>query len=228
MANYPVTAQDMYFLCLELLRKQKTSSLTTAEFHTRINSVQLGYLKTLGSLVDQSQIISDKLSNVIVRNFIIANTGNNIAGQEKFLFPINYYRLLNISFKLNYVKSGVCSLSGPGVKFIKANPMVTDMETVNEDNPYRRPNEHRLYYSQTESSALLTTGTLSYGIQAKINYIRVPRVIDITQSGGNGDCELSLEARNELCYMLVAQILEAFNDSRYQTFLNELKQITNS
>jgi len=224
---YPATANEMYDLCLELLRKQNTSSLDPDEWMIRINSIQLDYVNKMAEKAEQSQMYMDRLKEITVRHFSILNTGNASPGQEIFVLPGDYFRLLNVGFKLNYIKES-CLPDGPSVTYEVARPLDSDTEYMNKTkNYYRKPKVTRLYYTLTGQELQLVTGSLSYGLEAKINYVRIPRLIDLNQSPGAGDCELNLMIRNQLCYALVAQSLEGFGDGRYQSFLNEHNKVIN-
>lgn len=227
------TAIDMYNLTLELLNQGKTSSVTPDEWMYFVNSVMLQRVSELYEEYQKSQTNIDKLSPLIQPPVIIPNTGAAVAGQEKFVLPYmttpgsttmysyGYMRLLNVGFKLQYVNNPC--FAGQSLDYILSKLMKDDSEYFYKNNPYKRPKNDRLYYQIRDNAIYLLTGTQTYGVDAKLTYLRYPRQIDLNQSPGVGDCELPIDVRNEICELTAKKIIELMESGRFRTIAQEIQ-----
>ena len=223
---YPVTSLDMYNLTLEILNKAKTSSVTPEEWNPIANSLQIEYVLSIAK-TEEDQSVIDRL-NPIINDVDIPNTGGNVAGQESFILPSDYLRLRSVGFRLNYVNDD-CFSDGPGSEVLSAQRVTDDEKSIIDENPYRRAQTNRLRYFQSAGNILkVFTGNASYGISAKVRYLRYPKTIDVTQSPGVGDCEMPTDFKNDLCHLIAKRFIEIQESGRYLTVQNEVKEIINN
>lgn len=234
----PVTAVDMYKLTLELLNKSNNSSIEPDEWQTIVNMVQIEHVLWVYKQYQAGEGQLDTL-NPIILNAIIANSGANVAGQEKFALPFmttpavgnkysrGFLRTLNLSVKLFY-NNDPCYANGLGSKYEKVTLKRDDEETIISDNPFRRASSTKnIYYQVTENIITIETGSANYAAEARLRYLRYPREIDLSLSPGNGDCELPLDTRKEISNLTAKKYIELIESGRYQTMLNEIKQNIN-
>lgn len=142
-------------------------------------------------------------------------------------------RFLSASFKIMYVNNE-CNLTGVS-DWLDAKILRSDKENHIMRSVYRKPKDSRLYYRRGNRNVQLITGTSSYGVAMKLEYIRWPRNIffdainqddlptaDYTSGNGSINCELPSEVRKEIVDIAVRLYLERVRDPRYQSYLNEV------
>lgn len=237
-----ITARDMYDYILSEIHKEVTSSVYPEEFESHINKAQHEYVENRYSQAEQIQKRIDDL-RMLVAIDLIPNTGGlpgTQPGGEVFDLPYNpnalvttvgnpsgenhgYLHLLNVGFRLAYIGS-TCGLTGISDHYIKARPLPSDKEYEIVNDPFNKPTDFKLYYQIIGNRLRLISNGKSVGFEAKIQYLRYPREIQLVNA--QVDCELPLHARKEICDIAVRNIIEKIQSPRYQTILSEeTKQI---
>lgn len=228
-----VTAEDLYRAVLSLINKENTRTITPSEFNEWVNRTQLDYVKDRYKEYDMHQKRIDDLNEIIVKTdgtgsnpAPIANTGNNVPGEEVFLLPyvengdpnFGYMFLLNAKMKINYI-GNKCFDDNTESGYLKAKYLPADVET--EFNYYNKPKDDRLYYQIINRSIRPITGTSSYATSAVIMYIRYPRVIEFVDGGASTDPEFEPRVNMEIAKQCARAYLESIESPRHQTFVGE-------
>lgn len=233
-----VTALDMYNATLNFLNKYNNSSVDPDEWMIFANHLQIEHVLALYAVYQEDQSVIDKLSPLVVKPITIANSGVNAPGQEVFELPYmtipgpttensyGYLRMLNISGRLNYVNNA-CHANGIG-NLIPLFPLSDDQETIIDLNPYRRAKDDRVYYQVMNNKINVITGTQSWCAEVRVKYLRYPRALDLSASGGIGDCELPIDVRNDLVDLITKRIVENIESNRYPTFTKEIQSNINN
>jgi len=131
-----------------------------------------------------------------------------------------YRRLQSIEFRIRYVNN-VCGHVGLS-EWLEARIMRSDKRTALKHNPYRKPSDEKLYYEIKNNKIRLITGTQSYGVGMRLEYLRWP--VDIyfdTTGAAHIDCELLPEQQQEIVDRAVVTYIERSKNPRYQTVMHE-------
>ena len=214
----------MYELTLELLNKAKTSSVTPEEWNIIANSKQLELVLFLYRQYQRDESVIDKLRPIIPEPVIIPNTGAATPGGEIFDLPSDYLRALSVSGTMHYTGE-TCYADGDGVKLHPWFLLLDDVETIVDDNPYRKATIDTIYYRNSENTIRVKTGTNSYALTARLRYLRQPQTIDVTLSPGAGDCELPEDVKNDLCYLIAKAYIDQQESGRYNQMAQETKEV---
>lgn len=235
-----ITAQNMFTALLDLLNKEQTGTVTPTEANRLLNLAQEECVKNKYSEFELTQKRVDDLRILECRD-VLSNVGVNQPGGEIFELPYDevnfvttpgnpngdnhgYMFLLNCAFKIQYVNNN-CGLIGLS-KFLKTKRMLADTEYSNQEDPYNKPTDKRLYHKMLGNTIRCITGTESFGVQAAIDYLRYPRSINIPVPGAMTDvsCELPLHIREEIVRIAARKKLGIIESPRYQQSIAEDSQ----
>lgn len=253
------TTIDLYKSFLSNITKHRTAIVGPDEFNILINEAQLEWLSGNSKLTDFNQKQIDDLDKIKVitdgsftynstilypiapisgnhHRFIIPKTiitgirnrldNGTISTQ---LYP-RCFRLLNLSFKLNYINNE-CDLTGIS-KWMKAWVLRANQLNMIQSNPFRKPSDSRLYYDLKDGNINLYTNeeSDSEGYALKFEYLRYPVEIFFNENNpidtgnpltGSVNCEFYPEQRKEIVDTAVRIYLERVKDPRYQSYINE-------
>ncbi len=235
-----VTALDMYKYFLDGINKEKTATVTPEEFNRLINVCEVEWIKNKYAEFELTEKRIDDLRILEVRD-VIPNTGGASAGNEIFLLPYNavsfvntpgnptatnhgYMFMLNVAWKIQYVDNECCE---DGVsKWIPSRTMKANFEWEIQDDPYNKPKDDRLFHKIIGNQLELYTGTDSYGLEVRIDYLRYPRMINTPTSANPVDVtsELPLHTREEIISIAILKELGRIESPRYQQQIIENSQ----
>ena len=234
------TALDMYKYFLDGINKERTTTVTPEEFNRLVNVCEVEWIKNKYSEFQLTEKRIDDLRNLEVRD-VIPNTGLQSPGDEVFILPYDpvnnittpgnplgdnhgYMFMLNVAFKIQYVNND-CGLTGVS-KWIKSRTMKANFELEIQDDPYNRPNDARLYHSIIGNSVGLYTDTDSWGAQARFDYLRYPRMINVPTPTNPADItsDLPLHTRMEILSVCIRKALGRIESPRYQQQILENSQ----
>jgi len=223
-----VTSQNMFDATLAGINKERTGTITPAEFEGLINDAQFEIVR---DRIDEGEVIQKRIDDIRILKCVdtILNTGPTIPGEEVFDLPYSptsfvttpgnpsgdnygYLSMLNCAFILYYVNND-CGLKGES-KLLKAKIMRTNNEFEADRFPYSKPKDSRLYYEIIQNRIRLITGTDSYGLRCRISYYRYPRLITL---GNPNSCELPLHLRYEIVDVAVRKKLQRMQSEAYQS-----------
>lgn len=216
-----VTALDMYTALQDGINKVMTSSIDYPEGERLLNKAMMEYIKNHYYSVEETEKRIEDLRTLREDLIVNPSSMNTFAlPYNEASNPIGYLFMLTISFKIHYVNNN-CNLTGDS-DWLHSKPLRTNFKTVISLDPYNRPTDLRLYHEIIGDTVVLTTGTQSYGIAARMEYIRYPKSISLTIPQ---DCELPVHTRQEIVDIAVRKYLEQVTDPRYQTTLAEAKNV---
>jgi len=241
------TAEDIYRAFLDGIKKNSTSIVTPNQFNRIINDWgQDEWLKQNCLTIEFNQKQIEDLERIRVVTdgeftlngnviYPIAPTTSNLFIIPKYTYDIvnrqpdgteglqtypPYYRLLNVSFKLEYGSENECGLTGIS-DWLDAKIMRSDLRNVIMDNPFRKPTDARLYYEILNGQIRLITGTNSIGYSMRIEYLRRPNDIVFVPGEEGTPCEFNHEIQKEIIDIAVRVYLERVKDPRWQSFIQE-------
>lgn len=216
-----VTALDMYTAMTDGINKVMTSSIDYPEGERLLNKAMMEYIKNHYYSEEETEKRIDDLRTLRSQSIVSPVSLNTFdLPYSETSNPIGYLFMLTISFKLHYVNNN-CGFTGDS-DWLPSKPLRTNFKNVISRDPYNRPTDLRLYHEIVGNQVVLHTGTDSYGISANIEYLRYPKSISLTIPQ---DCELPVHARQEIVDIAVRKYLEQVTDPRYQTNLNEAKNV---
>jgi len=216
-----VSALDMYIALQDGINKVMTSSIDYPEGERLLNKAMMEYIKNHYYSEEETQKRIDDLRTLRAESIVSPSSLNTFAlPYNEASDPIGYLFMLTVTFKLHYVNNN-CGLSGDS-DWLASKHLRTVYKNVIERDPYYRPTDLRLYYEIIGQNVILQTGTQSYGIACKMEYLRYPKSIGLTIPQ---DCELPVHARQEIVDIAVRKYLEQVTDPRYQTNVVDQKNV---
>ena len=236
-----VTTQDLYQATLFSLQKENIGTVYPKYWNALINVAYNEWLLDKLSNVDKSQAYIDDLKDLTVVTdatqiyngmLLVPLTGTHNGDHTEFpLLPTGYpeyRRLLNIKFTIEYHGSE-CHDDGTTSNYIFGRPLKSDEEGVVFDNPYKRPNERRIYYKLYDRIYMYAGDNI--GRQAIITYVKQPVAIFFNETSpadtgdpntGSVNCELGEKQKQELVALATKIYIERVKDERYKTLLQEM------
>ncbi len=234
------TALDTYKYFLDGINKERTTTVTPDEFNRLINMCEVEWIRNKYSEFEYIEKRIDDLRILEVRD-VIPNTGTLVSGEEIFILPYNavtnvstsgnptgqnhgYMYMLNVAWKIQYVDNECCKTGES--KWIPSRTMKANFEWEIQDDPYNKPKDDRLYHKIIANQVELYTGTNSYGIEVRFDYLRYPRVINVPTSANPVDIvsELPLHTREEVISIAIRKELGRIESPRYQQQMIENAQ----
>lgn len=234
------TALDMYRYFLDGINKERTTTVTPDEFNRLINICEVEWIKNKYSEFELTEKRIDDLRILEIRD-VIPNTGSQVAGEEIFILPYNavtnvntpgnpsgtnhgYMFMLNVAWKIQYVDNECCETGES--KWIQSRTMKANFEWEIQDDPFNKPKDDRLFHKIIGNLVELYTGTDSYGIEVRFDYLRYPRLINVPTSANPVDIvsELPLHTREEIISIAIRKELGRIESPRYQQQIIENAQ----
>lgn len=211
----------MYTALQDGINKVMTSSIDYPEGERLLNKAMMEYIKNHYYSEEETEKRIDDLRTLREQSIVSPSSMNMFPlPYSEVSNPIGYLFMLTVSFKIQYVNND-CGLTGES-DWLPSKVLRTNFKNVIERDPYNRPTDLRLYYELVGNTAILYTGTSSYGLAARMEYLRYPKSISLTIPQ---DCELPVHARQEIVDIAVRKYLEQVTDPRYSTNLNEAKNV---
>jgi len=234
------SALEMYKYFLDGMNKEKTTTVTPDEFNRLINVCEVEWIKNKYSEFELTEKRIDDLRILEIRD-VIPNTGTPAPGDEIFILPYNavtnvntpgnpsgtnhgYMFMLNVAWKIQYINNECCEDSVS--KWIPSRTMKANFEWEIQDDPYNKPQDNRLFHKIIGNQLELYTGTESYGLECRIDYLRYPRMINVPTPSLPIDVtsELPLHTREEIISIAIRKELGRIESPRYQQQLVENSQ----
>jgi hypothetical protein len=216
-----ITALDMYTALQDGINKVMTSSIDYPEGERLLNKAMMEYIKNHYYSEEETEKRIDDLRTLREESIVSPSSMNMFPlPYSEADNPIGYLFMLTVAFKIHYVNNN-CGFTGDS-DWLSSKVLRSNFKNVIDKDPYNRPTDLRLYYEIVGNTAILQTGTQSYGIAARMEYLRYPKAISLTIPQ---DCELPVHARQEIVDIAVRKYLEQVTDPRYQTNLNEVKNV---
>lgn len=235
-----ITATDAFVEFLDGINKESTGSVSPREFNRLFNTCQLEVVKNKYSEFERTQKRTDDL-RILECVDLLPNVGVNQPGGELFNLPYDqnnfvqtpgnpgndnhgYMFLLNCSFQLQYINDD-CDEKGLS-EFLKAKPMKADKEFEIYNDPYNKPTNKRIYYKLIGNTLRAITKTDSFAVQARIDYLRYPREINVPHPDANQEInpELPLHMIEEIIDVCIRKKLGIYESPRYQQKIAEDSQ----
>jgi len=198
------TSEGMYRAVLDGIKKESTAVLTPDRFNRLINNFAvIDWMNEKAPRNDYNQNIVDDLRRLYVTSEVSKEN-------KKYALPENYYRLQSVSFR---VDKG---------DWKPATRVRLDSLSVLGKNPYRMPQDDRLYYMQ-EGNSITTWPVDNYFTHARLFYLCRPREILYlpTVPGSNVITDLGIEQCRQIVDIAIRIELERVKEERYQSQLIE-------
>jgi len=222
-----MSAQELYKAVLFEERKHNMRSVTPDEFNHHSMVGMQEYVKMVYWADDVHQKSIDDLSSLVVVTDglngnppYIPNTGQAIAGREKFACPVDYMYMLSVAFLVTY-KNEPCHADGTvSQKPIGAKILERNATNMVQRNTLLRPaaREGRLY-AQTQGLAYTVKAGDSLCTAMCLEYLKVPQpaVVDPATGATVTNPDLGQTQHVELVRWIAASILENIESLRQQT-----------
>ena len=222
------TAAELYDQVLDLLRYEETSSMTPDEFNRHYNIAQLEYIKTRHWAWDRHQKTLDDLDKIkVITNGLagfptpLQNVGNNVAGEEVFELPADYFRMLSVGVKFCYI-GDPCIADNTISDWTAAVPTPEDRDKMLSQDYYSAPYHEwpNIFYQQYDRKLFIKMGK-SIAKELLISYLRYPTVMEVDANGEDLPVPtvstFEIEQSDEIAKWCVHSYLEKLQELRMQT-----------
>lgn len=223
-----ISVADMYTRFLYGIDKEGTTTVYPEKFNELINEAQ-GLV--VNEMADEVQVNRRRLDDLYLFTSTFSNkmptpTGNQYIKQ----LPPDYFRELNIKFKLSYIKETVGATYDRDTqrcvtdKFYWGVPMCSDNKPIALNNPYRSTNrlfeDGKVYYEVMGDNIKV----VDYEYQEYVmEYLVTPPTLRFNEldPAGHNEGTLTPRMRQIITDRAIRIFIERTENPRYQTALNE-------
>lgn len=228
-----LTAEDMYYLFLDGIRKMYNTTVKPDVFNRIINDSQLDWVK--GKL-PQAEFNQKRIDDIEVLR--VVTDGGSMYASYDILSDVGDY-IFDIPTLYSTITSGSLLSNINGVNYplylhglnamfkkrdgdtwLRARIRRSDRTVMLDDNPFRSPSDDRLYFEQIKNQIRLIGGEYD---NLRLEYYRYPRIITYSATElSNIDPEFNPGQNKEIVEIAVKTYIERTTDPRYKSFLQEM------